>query len=98
MARKEHLSHTDNSGPTCQRGRFGGSLRGEHFTLNYSEFSAMPIDRRCSRCNNSKLFAFLERQTVKALTGDWEPEAPDAWKIADDALIAKYRSAKAITA
>jgi len=67
MTHKEHLQHTIGGGPTCQRGKIGGSLRGEHFTSKYSEFSALPVERRCSRCNNSKLFAFLERQTAKAL-------------------------------
>lgn len=65
--RKEHLQHTTHGGPTCQTGRSGGSLRGEHITSKYSEFSALPVDRRCDRCNSSKLFAFLERQTAKAL-------------------------------
>lgn len=67
MTRKEHLQHTTNGGPTCQRGRVGGSLRGEHITSKYSEFSALPVAQRCARCNDSKLFAFLERQTAKAL-------------------------------
>lgn len=93
MSHKEHLKHTANSGPTCQRGRIGGSLRGEHFTVGYAEFSALPVERRCARCNSSKLFAFLERQTAKALAGDWEPaDDPNAWKAADDAVIAAHRA------
>jgi hypothetical protein len=52
-------------GPTCQTGRSGGSLRGEHITLKYSEFSASRV--QCDRCRSSKLFSFLERQTAKAL-------------------------------
>ena len=96
MTHKAHLNHTDNGGPTCQRGRVGGQLRGEHFTYKYSEFSALPVEQRCARCNSGKLFAFLERQTAKALAeevGSWEPVAdPDAWKAADDALIAAHRA------
>jgi hypothetical protein len=91
MTRKEHLQHTNGGGPTCQNGRAGGAIRGEHFTSKYSEFSALPLERRCTRCNSSKLFAFLERQTAKALAGDWEPEDQDAWKASDDKLMRAYR-------
>lgn len=65
MTRKEHLKHTVHGGPTCQSGRVGGQLRGEHLSCKYSEFSALPLEQRCVRCNSSKLFAFLERQTAK---------------------------------
>jgi hypothetical protein len=67
MARKEHLSHTYKGGPACQNGRVGASLRGEHIAVKYSEFSKLPVELRCERCNNGKLFSFLERQTAKAL-------------------------------
>ena len=63
--RKEHLSHTTKGGPACQNGRVGGSLRGEHIAVNFSEFLATPVDRRCARCNTGSLFAFLERQAAK---------------------------------
>lgn len=40
---------------------------------------------QCQRCATSKLAALnLRRDLAK-----WEPEAPDAWKQADDALIAR---------
>jgi hypothetical protein len=43
---------------------------------------------RCEKCEQSKLFAFLTRKEAD----QWEPVAdPDAWKAADDALIAKRR-------
>ena len=67
MSHKNHLQHTTHGGPTCQTGRIGGQRRGEHFTMKYSEFVAQPVETRCARCNSSKLFAFLERQTAKAL-------------------------------
>lgn len=65
MTRKEHLQHTLHGGPTCQTGRAGGSLRGEHITLSWDEFAVSP--HQCSRCRSSKLFSFLERQAAKAL-------------------------------
>lgn len=61
MTRKTHLKHTVTGGPTCQRGRSGGQLRGEHLTFAFAEFSAERLDLRCERCANSKLFAFLQR-------------------------------------
>jgi hypothetical protein len=67
MIRKEHLQHTVSGGPTCQSGRLGGQLRGEHLSSKYSEFSALPVEQRCARCENSPLFAFLKRQAAKAL-------------------------------
>lgn len=61
MTRKHHLQHTVHNGPTCQTGRVGGSLRGEHITLKYDEFVAQPT-YQCERCKSSKLFAFLQRK------------------------------------
>lgn len=95
MSRKDHLKHTANSGPTCQRGRTGGALRGEHLTAPFAEFKALPPARRCARCAASPLFAYLQRQEAKTATVDWEPEAPDAWKAADDAVMAAHRAKRA---
>lgn len=67
MNRKTHLKHTVNGGPTCQRGRTGGALRGEHITEKFDEFIREWADLRCSRCENSKLFAFLQRKAAKAV-------------------------------
>lgn len=69
MTRKTHLQHTVHYGPTCKSGRFGGALRGEHITVKYSEFAAEKPELQCERCRDSKLFAFLERQTAKVLAG-----------------------------
>ncbi len=63
--RKDHLKHTVRGGPTCQSGRSGGSLRGEHITLPAAEFLALASELRCERCSSSKLFAFLQRQAAK---------------------------------
>lgn len=95
MNRKDHLKHTGNGGPTCQRGRMGGALRGEHFTTQYAEFKELPAERRCSRCASSPLFAYLQRQEAKTAAMDWEPDASDAWKAADDAVMAAHRAARA---
>ena len=48
--RKVHLQHTIHYGPTCQSGRSGGSLRGEHITEKFSKFAGEPTEQRCTRC------------------------------------------------
>lgn len=63
--RKDHLKHTVRGGPTCQSGRSGGSLRGEHLSFPFAEFVAAPLEVQCERCRSSKLFAFLQRQAAK---------------------------------
>ena len=67
MYRKDHLQHTVKFGPTCNGGRDGGSLRGEHITLPAAEFLALAPELRCERCASSKLFAFLQRQAAKKM-------------------------------
>ena len=88
MTRKYHLQHTQHNGPTCQTGRAGAALRGEHNTTSFSEFVSVAPELQCSKCLTGKLFAFLQRKEAEA----WEPEHPDAWKIADDALIAARKA------
>lgn len=63
--RKDHLTHTVRGGPTCQSGRSGGSLHGEHLTIPAAQFLALDPELRCTRCASSKLFAFLQRQAAK---------------------------------
>ena len=64
MARKVHLQDTRSSvaGPTCQSGKFGWSLRGEHLTVKFADFVTEPAEHQCSRCRSSKLFSFLTRR------------------------------------
>lgn len=66
MIRKTHLKHTVTGGPTCQKGRSGGQLRGEHITFAFAEFVAEDQAVRCERCASSKLFAFLLRRAATA--------------------------------
>lgn len=60
MSRRTHLEHPSYRGPTCQRGRIGGALRGEHITVKYADFKLDPL--RCSRCEASKVFKFLQKK------------------------------------
>jgi hypothetical protein len=95
MTRKTHLEHTTHGGPTCQTGRVGAALRGEHITVKLDEFALCADAHRCTRCKGSKLFAFLKRQSDKVLVDAWIPEASDAWIAADAALIAANRARRA---
>lgn len=63
--RKDHLLHTVRFGPTCQSGRSGGGLRGEHLTVPAAQFLALSPEHRCEKCAKSKLFLFLQRQANK---------------------------------
>lgn len=65
MIRKDHLQHTVHGGPTCKSGRTGASLKGEHLTVPAKQFLGLDPSFRCERCANSKLFAFLQRQTAQ---------------------------------
>lgn len=62
--RKTHLQDTKHFGPTCQGGRIGGQLRGEHVTVKFKEFNLAFGEGQCERCASSKLFAFLQRRDV----------------------------------
>ena len=64
MTRKIHLKHTVSGGPTCQTGRIGGALRGEHITETYAEFVTRAATVQCSRCASSSLFKFLARKAA----------------------------------
>lgn len=65
MTRKTHLQHTVHGGPTCQTGRVGAALRGEHITVRYKEFA---VERsQCTRCRASKLFALLARKAAPSI-------------------------------
>lgn len=67
MTRKTHLLDTStrvNAGPVCQKGRFGGELRGEHISTNFAGYVAAPEALRCERCAKSKLFAFLAKKAA----------------------------------
>lgn len=62
MTRKTHLQHTVHRGPTCQTGRMGAALRGEHITVKFEEFITRSTSLRCSRCASSSLFRFMNRK------------------------------------
>ena len=54
-------------------------------STDWAGFTGTREEQRCERCNTSSYAEFKAKN-------DWVPEAPDAWKAADDALIAKHRA------
>lgn len=57
--RKIHLFA--NHGVVCQRSKVGAGLRGEFIAYETEEFKNIPQKQRCTKCNTSKLFAFLTK-------------------------------------
>lgn len=57
--RKIHLF--ENHGVVCQRSKVGAGLRGEFIAYENEEFKNVPSEQRCSKCNASKLFKFLNK-------------------------------------
>jgi len=91
-----HQTHLKKSGSgMSSRTACGRNILRTPMSLNWAGFSALPAGERCAKCNESKLAAFLIKQAAKQADdfGAWEPVAdPDAWKRADDALIAAHRA------
>lgn len=58
-------------------------------STNWEEFKKELPEHQCAKCAASKQAAVNARSDANK----WEPEDPDAWKRADDALIAKRRAA-----
>lgn len=87
--RKDHLKSTTGGRAVCA-GRRTGYGR-EYIVLPFAEFKASTV--QCGKCKSSKLFSHLTAKDAPAR--DWEPEHPDAWKEADDKLLAAHRAKKA---
>lgn len=86
MTRVTHLSK--NIAGMASRTACGRNILRTPIADNYAGFKTSP--HQCAKCKDSKFFSFMERQDAD----QWIPEAPDAWKIADDKLISSNRCAK----
>ena len=65
-------------------------------STNWGEFKSQKTNR-CTKCVESKLFAFLTRQDAKKepiVVDDWVAADPDAWKAEDDKIIAAHKLKK----
>lgn len=65
----------------------GRNILRTQLSANWNDFKA--YDHRCIKCDESKQAALNTRRDA----AQWEPIADqDAWKAADDALIAAHRA------
>lgn len=74
----------------CDRSIFRGPLG-----CKWSEYKELPLAQRCEACEKSKQVALnLRTDAAKAQAemDAWTPEAPDAWKTADDAIVAAHKA------
>lgn len=89
MTLQTHL-HSTGSG-MASKTACGRNILRTPLSTNWEGFKTEA--NRCEKCEQSKLFAFLARADQKK----WEPvEDPNAWKAADDALLAAYRARQAV--
>jgi hypothetical protein len=56
-------------------------------SCNWAGFKLTQEDEQCAKCAASKQAELNARRDADL----WIPESPDAWKLADDALIATRR-------
>lgn len=85
MTRQMHL-HSTGSG-MASKTACGRNILRTPMSTNYAGFKTET--ERCAKCEQSKLFAFLARKDQD----EWVPVAnQDAWKAADDALIAAHKA------
>ena len=56
-------------------------------SCNWAGFKLTQEDEQCAKCAASKQAELNARRDADL----WIPESPDAWKLADDALIAARR-------
>jgi hypothetical protein len=81
MARSMHL-HSSGSG-MASKTACGRNILRTPMSTTWDGFKTESL--RCVKCEESKLFSFLTRKDLDK----WVPVADqDAWKAADDALIA----------
>jgi len=91
-----HVIHLNRGGDgwasktACGRGMLRTPM-----SVNWAGFTGEREEHRCARCNASTYADYMRRRTGADLAA-WEPvEDADAWKAADDALIAAHRARKA---
>lgn len=61
-------------------------------STSWEEFKSEKV--RCTKCDNSKLFAFLTREDAKKESEEWEAEDSGAWMRKDDLIVAAHKAKK----
>lgn len=80
--RQMHLNKSGSG--MAARTACGRSVQRTPMSCDWAGFKLTPSDQQCVKCADSKQAELNERRDADL----WVPEHPDAWKAADDALIA----------
>jgi len=90
-----HVLHLNKSGSgMASRTACGRNVLRTPMSLGWAGFKAEKFAARCELCASSKQAEVNAKADARREGfGEWEPVAdPDAWKRADDALIAAHRA------
>lgn len=90
MARVIHLNKSGSG--MASKTACGRNILRTPMSADWAGFTGTKASQRCSLCDASSHAEFQRKQEEKASVDAWEPEHPDAWKAADDALIAARRA------
>lgn len=99
MTRQMHLNKSGSG--FASKTACGRNLLRTPMSTDWAGFKAEGQQYRCTKCNESKFAEFLRKQDAKtAGQDDWKPaldawvpvDDQDAWKKADDALVAARRA------
>lgn len=81
-----HQMHLNKSGSgMASKTACGRNILRTPMSTDWNGFKNLPTEHQCAKCAASK----QAELNAKRDADKWEPEAPDAWKQADDALVAK---------
>lgn len=86
MARQMHLNKSGSG--MASRTACGRNILRTPMSCGWEGFKLEPAGRQCEKCATSKQAELNARRDAD----QWAPEHPDAWKVADDALIAARRA------
>ena len=79
--------HSGGSGMAAKTA-CGRNILRTPMSCGWEGFKLEPASRQCEKCAASKQAELNARRDAD----QWVPEHPDAWKVADDALIAARRA------
>lgn len=86
-----HQMHLKKSGSgMASNTACGRNILRSPMCCGWERFKLLPTDQQCEKCAASKQAVLNARRDAD----EWIPESPDAWKLADDKLIAAHRAAQ----
>lgn len=85
MSRVTHLNKSGSG--MASMTACGRNILRTPISCDWEGFKLTPKNQQCEKCAASKQFELNERRDADK----WEPEHPDAWKQADDKLLALFK-------